>query len=149
MEVCPNMPTPKTKNKAIKAKHQALTTIKTWDDSSSEDEAQHKRNGLKHSSSSTSHACLMARDNKSSSSSDSDSDDELPSYEQIVQDNINYAKACTSQQKKLKVLKENLDSSQQAYKALLEQHETFANLNVELCTKIKQLEASTNTKKAQ
>ena len=42
------MPTPKTKKKARKAKHQALTTIKTWVDSSSEDEAQHKRRGRKH-----------------------------------------------------------------------------------------------------
>ena len=39
VEVCPNMPTPKTKRKARKAKHQALTTIKMRDDSSSEDEA--------------------------------------------------------------------------------------------------------------
>jgi hypothetical protein len=37
VEDCPNKPTPKTKKKACKAK--ALTTIKTWDDSSSEDEA--------------------------------------------------------------------------------------------------------------
>jgi hypothetical protein len=59
VEVCPNKPTPKTKKKAGKAKHQALTTIKTWDDSSSEDEAQYKRSGHKHSSSSTSHVCLM------------------------------------------------------------------------------------------
>jgi hypothetical protein len=59
IEVCPNKPTPKTK-KARKAKHLALTTIKTWDDSSSEDEAQYKGSGHKHSSSSTSHVCLMA-----------------------------------------------------------------------------------------
>ena len=99
MKDCPtNKPTPKDKKKAKKAKRQALTSIKTWDASSSEDEAQHKRLGRKQSSSSTSRVCLMARGNESSSSSDSDSDDELPSYEQIVQDNINYAKACTSQQ---------------------------------------------------
>ena len=70
----------------------------------------------------------MARGNKSSSSSDSDSDDELPSYDQIVQQNLEYAKVCTSQQKKLKVLKEKLDSSQQAYNVLLEQYEIFAIL---------------------
>jgi hypothetical protein len=128
VEVCPSKPTPKTKKKARKAKHQALTTIKTWDDSSSEDEAQYKRSGHKNSSSSTSYVCLMARGNESSSSSDSDSDYELPSYEQLVQQNLNYAKICTSQQKKLKVLKEKLDRSQQAYVALLEQYETFANL---------------------
>jgi hypothetical protein len=38
-------------------------------------------------------------------------------------------------------LKEKLDSSQQAYNVLLEQYETFANLNVELSSKIEQLEA--------
>ena len=86
----------------------------------------------------------MAQGNESSSSSDSDSDDELPSYEQLVQENLKYAKSCTSQQKKLKVLKEKLDSSQQSYKVLLEQYETFANLNVELSSKIEQLEASAN-----
>jgi hypothetical protein len=32
---------------------------------------------------------------------------------------------------------------------LLEQYETFVNLNVELSTKIEQFEASANTKKAQ
>ena len=53
----------------------------------------------------------MAQGNKSSSSSESDSDDEMPFYEEIVQQNLNYAKVCTSQQKKLKKLKEKLDSS--------------------------------------
>ena len=60
--------------------------------------------------------CLMARGNESSSSSESDnnsdSGDELPSYDEIVQENLNFAKVCTSQQKKLKKLKEKLDSSQ-------------------------------------
>ena len=89
--------------------------------------------------------CLMARGNESSSSSESDSDDEMPSYDEIVQQNLNYAKVCTSQQKKLKNLKEKLDSSQEAYKTLLEQYENFANLNVELSTKIEQLKASATT----
>ena len=62
----------------------------------------------------------MARGNKSSSSSESDSDDDLPSYDKIVQQNLKYAKVYTSQQKKLKSLKEKLDSSQEAYKTLLE-----------------------------
>jgi hypothetical protein len=140
MEVCRNIPTPKTKKKARKVKHQAVTTIKTWHDSSSEDEAQHKRLGHKHSSSSSSRVCLIERGNESSSSSDSDSDDEMPSLNELVQDNLKYAKACTSQQKKLKMLQEKLDSSQEAYKTLLEQYETYANLNIELCTKIEQLE---------
>ena len=64
----------------------------------------------------------MARGNKKSIPSDSDnnsdSDDELPSYEQLVQENLKYAKGCTSQQKKLKMLQEKLDSSQDAYKNL-------------------------------
>ena len=62
-----------------------------------------------------------------------------------MQQNLNYAKICTSQQKKLKNLKEKLDSSQEAYKTLLEQYENFANLNVELSTKIEQLKASATT----
>ena len=71
--------------------------------------------------------CLIAWGNESSSSSESDSDDEIPSYDDIVQQNLNYGKVCTSQQKKLKMLQEKLDSSQEAYKTLLEQYETFAN----------------------
>ena len=47
----------------------------------------------------------MARGNKkpipSDSDNDSDSDDKLPSYDKIVQQNLNFAKVCTSQQKKL------------------------------------------------
>ena len=45
----------------------------------------------------------MARgiESSSSSESDSDSDDEMPSYDEIVQQNLNYAKVCTSQQKKV------------------------------------------------
>ena len=56
---------------------------------------------------STSCVCLMARGNKKPipSDSDNDSDDELPSYDEIVQENINFAKVCTSQQKKLEKLK--------------------------------------------
>jgi len=62
----------------------------------------------------------MAQGNESSSSSESDSDGEMPSYDEIVQQNLNYAKVCTSQQKNLEKLKEKLDSSQEAYKTLLE-----------------------------
>ena len=66
--------------------------------------------------------------------SESDSDDEMPSCDEIMQQNLNYAKVCTSQQKKLEKLKGKLDSSQEAYKTLLEQYKTFANLNMELST---------------
>ena len=51
--------------------------------------------------------CLMARGNESSSSSESDSDDEMPSLNELVQENLKYAKACTSQQKKLKMLQKS------------------------------------------
>ena len=61
-------------------------------------------------------------------SNDSDSDDDLPSYDKFVQDNVEYSKLCTSKQKKLKILKQKLDSSQQAYNVLLEQYEIFAIL---------------------
>ena len=66
----------------------------------------------------------MARGNKKSIPSDSDnnsdSDNELTCFEQLVQGNLIYAKSCASQQKKLKMLQEKLDSSQEAYKTLLE-----------------------------
>ena len=74
----------------------------------------------------------MARGNESSSSSEGDSDDDMPSYNEIVQENLKYAKTITRQQKKLNGLKEKLDSLQKAYKTLLEQYENFANLNVVL-----------------
>ena len=67
----------------------------------------------------------------------------MPSLNELVQENLKYDKACTSEQKKLKILQEKLDSSQEAYKTLLEQYKTFANLNIELSTKIEQLEACT------
>ena len=69
----------------------------------------------------------------------------MPSLNELVQQNLNYAKVYTSQQKKLKILQEKLDSSQETYKTLLEQYEIFANLNIELSTKIEQLEASATT----
>ena len=45
VEVCPNKPTPKRKKKACKDK--ALISIRSWDDSSSEED-HHKRRGHKH-----------------------------------------------------------------------------------------------------
>ena len=41
VEVCPNKPTPKIKKKVCKDKD--ITSIKSWDDSSSEEEDHHKR----------------------------------------------------------------------------------------------------------
>ena len=58
VEVYPNKPTPKTKNKACK--NQALTSLRLWNNSSSEEENHQKRRGHKHSSSSSSRVCLMA-----------------------------------------------------------------------------------------
>ena len=88
-----NKPTPKTKKKACKDK--ALTSIRSWDDSSSKED-HHKRRSHKHSSSSSSRVCLMAQGNKDSipsdSDNDSDSDDELPSYEQLMQKILNMLK---------------------------------------------------------
>jgi hypothetical protein len=87
----------------------------------------------------------MARGNESSSSSESDSDDEMPFLNELVQENLKYAKVCTSQQKKFTLLQGKLDNSQKAYAILLEQYETFANFNVELSTEIEPLEASAIT----
>lgn len=42
MEDCPNKTKPKDMKKARRVRMQALTTIKTWDDSSSQEEAHHK-----------------------------------------------------------------------------------------------------------
>ena len=50
---------------------------------------------------------LMARGNESSSSSESESDNEIPSINELVQENLKYANACTSQQKKLKYCKKS------------------------------------------
>ena len=42
-------------------------------------------------------------------------------------------------------MQEKLDCSKEAYKTLLEQYETFANLNIELSTKIEKLKSSATT----
>ena len=53
----------------------------------------------------------MARGNKKSIPSDSDNNsdsvDKLPSYEQLVQENLKYAKSYNSHQKKLKCCKKS------------------------------------------
>ena len=49
----------------------------------------------------------MAWGNERLSSSESDSDDKMSSYDKIVQQNLNYAKVCTSQQNKLKLLQKS------------------------------------------
>ena len=94
-------PHPRQRKKACKDK--ALTSIRSWDNSSSEEEDHHKRREHKHSSSSTSRVCLMARGNKKPipSDSDNDSDDELPSYHEIVQENLNFAPPLLHQRRPL------------------------------------------------
>jgi hypothetical protein len=68
---CPNMVEP-TKRRS---KGKALTSVKTWDDASSEDEPLRTRSHQS-SSSQSSHKCLMARGKTSIPSSSDDSDDE-------------------------------------------------------------------------
>jgi predicted nuclease with TOPRIM domain len=53
-----------------------------------------------------------------------------------------FVDVCTKQKSQLKTLKNKLISSQNDYKCLLENFETFANLNYELATKIEQLESN-------
>jgi FtsZ-binding cell division protein ZapB len=131
-----------------RSKGKALTSVKTWDDSSSEDEPPRTHN---HRSSSrslrSSRMCLMARGKMSipSSSDDSSSDDEgegKPSVDEFAEVVRFFQDVCTKQKAQLKNLKNKLISSQSDYKVLLEKFETFANLNFELSTKIEQLESS-------
>jgi NACalpha-BTF3-like transcription factor len=89
----------------------------------------------------------MARGKMSirSSSDDSSSDDEGEeklSLDELAQAVKFFEDICTKQKAQLKTLKNKLISSQDYYKCLLEKYETFANLNCELSTKIKQLESN-------
>jgi hypothetical protein len=139
---CPNMAEP------IKgwSKGKTLTSVKTWDDSSSEDEPPRTRSHRSSSRSSrSSHRCLMARGSIPSSSDDSSSDDEVeakPSVDELAEAVKFFQDVCTKQKAQLKTLKNKLISSQNYYKGLLEKIETFANLNCELSTKIDQLHSS-------
>jgi hypothetical protein len=132
---CPNMAEP------IKGwnKGKALTSVKTWDDSSSEDEAPRTRS--LRSSSRSSHKCIMVRGKLSIPSSRVDSsidDDEgegNPSLDELAEAVKFFEDVCTKQKAQLKTLKNKLISSEDDYKCLLENFETFANLNCELSTK--------------
>ena len=141
---CPNMAKPKKE----RSKGKALTSVRTWDDSSSEDEPPRTRSHRSSSRSSrSSHKCLMARGNKSipSSSDESSSDDEgegKASLDELAEAVEFFQDVCTKQKAQLKTLKNKLVSSQNDYKGLLEKFETFANLNSELSTKIELLESS-------
>jgi hypothetical protein len=123
----------------------ALTSLKTWEDSSSEDEPPRTCNHR--SLSRSSRKCLMARGKMSipSSSDESSSDDEgegKPSIDELAEAVKFFQDVCTKQKTQFKTLKNKLISSQNDYKGLLEKFETFANLNSELSTKIELLESS-------
>jgi hypothetical protein len=141
---CPTMAKPKKE----RSKGMALTSVRTWDDSSSEDEPPRTHNHRSSSRSSrSSHKCLMARGKISipSSSDDSSSNDEgegKPSVDELAEAVIFFQDVCTKQKAQLKTLKNKLISSQNDYKGLLEKFETFANLNSELSIKIELLESS-------
>jgi hypothetical protein len=119
---CPNMVEP-TKGRS---KGKALTSVKTWDDSSSEDEPRRTRNYRSSSRSSrSSRKCLMAKGKMSipSSSDDSSSDDEgerKPSVVELAEVVNFFQDVCTKQKARLKTLKNKLISSQNDYKCLLE-----------------------------
>jgi hypothetical protein len=141
---CPSMAEPKKE----RSKGKELTSVKTWDDSSSEDEPPRTRSHRSSSRSSwSSRKCLMARGKMSipSSSDESSSDDEgegKPSVDELAEAVKFFQDVCTKQKAQLKTLKNKLISSQNDYKGLLGKFETFANLNSELSTKIELLESS-------
>jgi hypothetical protein len=92
--------------------------------------------------------CLLARGKMSipSSSDDSSSDDGegegKPSLDELAEAVKFFEDVCNKRKAQLKTLKSKLISSQNDYKCLLENFETFANLNCELTTKIEQLESN-------
>jgi hypothetical protein len=141
---CPNM-AGATKRRS---KGKALTSVKTWDDSTSKDDPP--RTHSYHSSSRSSwssHKFLMVRGKTSISSYSDESDDECGEEKNLSLDELAHAvkffeDVCTKQKAQLKTLKNKLIVSQNDYKCLLEKIETFANLNCELTTKIEQLNSN-------
>jgi FtsZ-binding cell division protein ZapB len=132
-----------------RSKGKALTSVKTLDDSSSEDEPLRTR--THRSSSRSSRKCLIARCkmNIPSFSDDSSRDYEgegKPSVDELAEAVIFFQDVYTEQKGQLKTLKNKMISSQNDYKVLLEKIETFAILNCELSTKIEQLESSAPSK---
>jgi hypothetical protein len=77
---CPTMAEPKKG----RSKGKALTSVKTWDDSSSEDEPPRTRNHR--SSSRSSRKCFMARGKMSISSSSDDEGEGKPSVDEFAED---------------------------------------------------------------
>jgi hypothetical protein len=104
----PNMAEPRKG----RSKSKALTSVKTWDDSSSEDEPPRTRNHQSSSHSSrSSRKCLMARGKMSipSSSDDSSSDDNegegKPSLDELAEAIKFFEDVCTKQRLNLKPCK--------------------------------------------
>jgi hypothetical protein len=105
-----------------RSKGKALPSVKTWDDSSSEDEPPRTRSHR--SSSRSSRKWLIARGKMSipSSNDESSSDDEgegKPSLYELVEAIKFFQDVCTKQKAQLKTLKNKLISSQNDYKCLL------------------------------
>jgi hypothetical protein len=111
---CPTMTEPKKE----RSKSKVLTSVKTWDDSSSEDEPPRTRSHRSSSRSSrSSRKCLMARGKMSipSSSDESSSDDEgdgNPSVDELAEAVKFFQDVCPKQKAQLKTLKNKLISSQ-------------------------------------
>jgi hypothetical protein len=115
-----------------RSKGKTVTSVKTWDDSSSEDEPPRTRNHCSSSCSSrSSHKCLMAKYKTSipSYSDDKCGDEGKPFLDELVHAVKFFYDVCTKQKAQLKTLKNKLISSQNDYKCLLDKFETFANLN--------------------
>jgi hypothetical protein len=94
------------------SKGKALTSVKTWDESSSEDEPPRTRShGFSSHSSRSSCKCLMARGKMSipSSSDDNSSDDDegegKPSLDELAEAVKFFEDVCTKQKAQLKTLK--------------------------------------------
>jgi hypothetical protein len=110
---CPTMAEPKKE----RSKGKVLTSVKTWDDSSSEDEPPRTRSHRSSSRSSRStHKCLIATGKMSipSSSDESSSDDEgegKPSVDELAEAVKFFQDVCTKQKAQLKTLKSKLISS--------------------------------------
>jgi hypothetical protein len=123
-----NYPT-MTEPKKERSKGKALTSVKTWDVSSSEDEPPRTRSHQSTTRSSrSSRKCLMARGKMSipSSSDESSSDDEgegKPSVDELAKAIKFFKDVCTKQKAQLKTLKSKLISYQNDYKCLLEKFE--------------------------
>ena len=114
---CPTMAVLKKE----RSKDKVLTSVKTWDDSSKEDEPPRTHNHRSSSCSSrSSRKCLMARGKMSIPSSSDDEGEGNPSVDELAEAVKFFQDVCTKQKAQLKTLKNKLISSQNDYKCLLE-----------------------------